>query len=108
MFGGNNDREKFDAKLAARNEAERRRVEAEMQARQELNQQCRYLADNLADELKTAADNSINEILTDYEKPFKTEIEMRKTESAQTANDILKLRELNNEYDLIRVELGAR
>lgn len=108
FLGNNSDKEQLDAKLAAQNEAERRRVEAEMQARQELNQKCRYLADNLADELKTAADNSIKEILAGYEEPFRTEIEVRKTESAQAANDILKLRELHNEYDLIRVELGAR
>lgn len=108
FLGNNSDKEKLDAKLAAQNEAERRRVEAEMQARQELNQKCRYLADNLADELKTAADNSVKEILADYEEPFKTEIEVRKAESAQAANDILNLRELYNEYDLIRVELGAR
>lgn len=108
FLGNNDDHAKLEAKLAAQNEAERRRVEAEMQARQELNQKCRYLADNLADELKTAADNAVNEILAGYEKPFKEEIEIRKAESAQAANDILKLRELNNEYDLLRVELGAR
>lgn len=108
FLGNNDDHAKLEAKLAAQNEAERRRVEAEMQARQELNQKCRYLADNLADELKTAADNSVKEILADYEEPFRTEIEVRKAESAQTANDVLKLRELYNEYDLLRVELGAR
>lgn len=108
FLGNNSDKEKLDAKLAAQNEAERRRVEAEMQARQELNQKCRYLADNLADELKTASDNSVKEILAGYEEPFRTEIEVRKAESAQAANDILKLRELHDEYDLLRVELGAR
>lgn len=108
FLGNNDDHAKLEAKLAAQNEAERRRVEAEMQARQELNQKCRYLADNLTDELKTAADNAVKEILADYEKPFKEEIEVRKAESAQTANDVLKLRELYNEYDLLRVELGAR
>lgn len=108
FLGSNSDKEQLDAKLAAQNEAERRRVEAEMQARQELNQKCRYLADNLDDELKTTTDNIVKEILAKYEKPFKEEIEVRKAESAQAANDILKLRELHNEYDLLRVELGAR
>ena len=108
FLGDNSGREKEESRLAAQNEAERRRVEAEMQARQELNQKCRYLADNLADELKTAADNSVKEILAKYEKPFKAEIEARKVEGKQFANDILSLRELHNEYDLLRVELGAR
>ena len=108
FLGNNDDHAKLEAQLSAQNEAERRRVEAEMQARQELNQKCRYLADNLADELKTASDNAVKEILAGYEEPFKTEIEVRKAESAQAANDVLKLRELYNEYDLLRVELGAR
>ena len=108
FLGDNSEREKEESRLAAQNEAERRRVEAEMQARQELNQKCRYLADNLADELKTAADNSVKEILAEYEKPFKAEIEARKAEGEQVTNDILSLRELHDEYDLLRVELGAR
>ena len=107
IFGGN-DNEKLEEKLAAQNEAERRRVEAEMQARQELNQKCRYLADNLADELKTAADNGIAETLAKYEEPFRAEIAARQSEEKQVAADILNLRELKNEYDLLRVELGAR
>lgn len=108
FLGNNDDHAKLEAQLAAQNEAERRRVEAEMQARQELNQKCRYLADNLADEIKTAADNAVTEILAGYEEPFRTEIEVRKAESAQNANDVLKLRELYNEYDLLRIELGSR
>jgi len=108
IFGGNDDRQNIEAKLQAKNEAERRRVEAEMQARQELNQKCHYLANNIADELKTATDNGISEILAKYEGPFKFEIENRKIEGEQIGNDILKLRELINEYDLLNIELGAR
>lgn len=108
LFGGNNDRKKLDAQLAAQNEAERRRVEAEMQARQELNQKCRYMADKLADELKTATDSGVTEVLAKYEEPFKAEIESRRAKDEQITADVVALRELCNEYDLIRVELGAR
>ena len=108
LLGGNDEREKIDEQLEAQNAAERRRVEAKMQARQELNQKCRYFADNLADDLKTAADKSVTEILSGYEKPFKAEIAARRTENEQVAADILTLREIHNEYDLLRVELGAR
>ena len=108
FLGENNDREKLEAQLQAKNEAERRRVEAEMQARQELNQKCRYLVGNIADELKTAADKGITEILNKYEEPFKTELKNRQDENEQFGNDILKLREIINEYDLLSVELGAR
>ena len=105
---GNDDHEKLQRQIAAQNEAERRRVESEKQARQELNQKCRYLADNLADELKTVADKSIAEILAQYEAPFKSEIEKRKNENEELGSDILTLREIVNEYDLLRVELGAK
>ncbi len=108
IFGGNDDRANFEAKLQAKNEAERRRVEAEMQARQELNQKCRYLADNISDELKISTDKGIAEILAQYEEPFKTELQKRKNKGEQLSNDILQLREIVNEYDLLRVELGAR
>ena len=108
IFGGNDDRKNLEAKLQAQNEAERRRVEAEMQARQELNQKCRYLANNISDELKTAADQGISEILSKYEEPFKTELKNRKNENEQLGDDILKLREFINEYDLLNIELGAR
>lgn len=108
IFGSNDDNEKLEAQVREQNRAERRRVEAEMQARQEIGQKCRYLADNIADELKTAADASVTEILAKYEEPFKKEIANRKAEGEQVSGDILKLREIHNEYDLLRVELGAR
>lgn len=110
-FLGNNDdseHERLEAQAQQQNEQERRRVEAEMQARQEIGQKCRYLADNLAEELKTAADDSVTEILAKYEEPFKNEIASRKAEGELVSADILKLREIHNEYDLLRVELGAR
>lgn len=112
FLGSNEDEEaqqkKIEAQIQQQNEQERRRVEAEMQARQEIGQKCRYLADNLADELKTAADASVTEILAKYEEPFKKEIANRKAEGELVSGDILKLREIQNEYDLLRVELGAR
>lgn len=108
LLGGNDEHEKLEAQVREQNRQERRRVEAEMQARQEIGQKCRYLADNLADELKTAADASVTEILAKYEEPFKKEIANRKAEGELVSGDILRLREIQNEYDLLRVELGAR
>ena len=111
LLGNNSERERIEAQIQAQNEAERRRLEAEMaesQARQEVNQKCYYLAATFADELKKAADTSITETLTEYEKPFKSELENRKNEGEKIADDIVKIREIYNEYDLICVELGAR
>ena len=102
---GNDDQKKLEAQIAAQNEQERKRVEAEKQARQELNQKCFYLADKLATELKNSVDNSIKEVLDKYEEPFKMEIANRKAEGQKVADDVNKLREVYNEYDLLRAEL---
>ena len=108
VFGGGNDRAKVEAQLQAQNEQERRRVEAEKQARQELNQKCLYMAENIAEELKTAADDGISETLAKYEEPFKNNLQNAKNENEQRGNDILQLRELFDEYDRLCVELGGK
>lgn len=108
IFGNDNEREKLEAKLQAQNEQERRRVEAEMQARQELNQKCHYLADNVAEELKTSADNAVAETLAKYEEPFKQTLSERQNDNEKISGDILKLREIFNEYDKLCVELGGK
>ena len=107
-LGGNDDQKKIVEQIEAQNLQERRRVEAEMQARQEITQKCRYLADNIADELKVAADKSISAVLATYEEPFKQEIAEHKAEGEQIGNDIIKLRDIHNSYDQLRVELGAK
>ena len=108
VFGGGNDRAKVEAQLQAQNEQERRRVEAEKQARQELNQKCLYMAENIAEELKTAVDDGISETLAKYEEPFKNNLQNAKNENEQRGNDILQLRELFDEYDRLCVELGGK
>lgn len=107
IFGGN-DSENINAQIREQNRQERRRVEAEMQARQELTQKCRYLAENFSDELKTATAESISETLEKYETPFKMALNARANENEQLANDILKLRQILNEYDLLCAELGSK
>ncbi|MBQ9486865.1 MAG: 50S ribosome-binding GTPase [Selenomonadaceae bacterium] len=108
FLGNNEERKRIEAQLQQQNEAERQKIEAAKQARQEIMQKCRYLTANLADELKQAADNAVTETLSAYEEPFKAELKKRKSEGEQIGNDIVQLREIYNEYDLLRVELGAR
>ena len=113
-LGNNDDFEKAKQQIAQQNEANKAQLRqyeekvAAVQARQELNQKCRYFADNIADDLKSTADKSIAEILTKYEEPFKAELKNLKDDAAGIGNDIIKLRELYNEYDLVCVELGAK
>lgn len=109
LFGGGDDREQMEAQNAARNEEARRRMEAEMQARQELNQKCRYMADKLADELKATTSRNVEEVLASYEEPFKEEIARRKDSGSHAADDAIELRAIKDEYDqLLRNELRAR
>ena len=107
LLGGNDDKKKLDAQLEARNEQERRRVEAEMQARQELNQKCYYLADNLASEMKELTNKSIIDTLAVYEEPFIAELTKCKENGRQIMDDVAKLRTLYDEYDVLRAELGG-
>lgn len=100
-----------EARMRAINEAnarEQRRVEIEKQARHDLAQNCRYMADNFADALKESSNRLIADVLDKYEAPFKEEIAKRKISGDRLADDIVKLRALKDEYDLLRVELGAR
>ncbi|MCR5834081.1 MAG: 50S ribosome-binding GTPase [Selenomonadaceae bacterium] len=106
LLGGNDDTEKLMAEINQRNEQERARMEAEMQARQELRQKCFYMAENVGSELKSAVSNTIEEVLKKYEEPFKAELEKTKEKGNQVADDAFKLGEICNEYDLLRTELG--
>ena len=90
-----------------RNEAARQRLEMEKQARQEINQKCLYWVDNLADELKSAANQAIKETLNTYEEPFRKELENRREQGAERMNDVAALRSLCNEYHQLLVELGG-
>ena len=77
ILGSNKDYEQMAARIEQQNAAERQRLAAAMQARQELGQKCLYLADKLADEMKESANKAVNEILSLYEKPFRAELEER-------------------------------
>ncbi len=108
LLGSNKEYEQTMARIEAQNAAERQRVAAAVQARQELNQKCLYLADKLATELKADAHKAVNESLSIYETPFRTELAERRKQGAQIIADVDKLRALKDEYDLLRIELGGR
>ena len=101
------DNKRKEEEARQRNEAEKRRLELEKQARQEINQKCLYWVDNLADELKSAANQAIKETLSTYEAPFRKELEKRREQGAERMNDVAALRSLCNEYHQLLVELGG-
>lgn len=101
------DNKRKEEEARQRNEAEKRRLELEKQARQEINQKCLYWVDNLADELKSAANQAIKETLSTYEAPFRKELEKCREQGAERMNDVAALRSLCNEYHQLLVELGG-
>lgn len=105
-YMGSDNKRKEEA-VRQRNEAEKRRLEVEKQARQEINQKCLYWVDNLADELKSAANQAIKETLSTYEAPFRKELEKRREQGAERMNDVAALRSLCNDYHQLFVELGG-
>ena len=107
FLGGNDDNKRLEEEARQRNEAARQRLEMEKQARQEINQKCLYWVDNLADELKSAANQAIKETLNTYEEPFRKELENRREQGAERMNDVAALRSLCNEYHQLLVELGG-
>lgn len=107
FLGGNDDNKRLEEEARQRNEAARQRLEMEKQARQEINQKCLYWVDNLADELKSAANQAIKETLNTYEEPFRKELENRREQGAECMNDVAALRSLCNEYHQLLVELGG-
>lgn len=107
FLGDNDDNKRLEEEARQRNEAARQRLEMEKQARQEINQKCLYWVDNLADELKSAANQAIKETLNAYEEPFRKELENRREQGAERMNDVAALRSLCNDYHQLLVELGG-
>ena len=107
ILGNNKEYEAMQRQIEQRNEAERKRIEAAKQARQELDQKCLYMANNVARSLKENVGKVMREILTEYEEPFKAAIEARKKNGDALMDDAEKVRALKDEYSAIRVELGG-
>mgnify|MGYP002625686557 CR=1 FL=1 len=107
FLGDDGEGARLEAQAAQRNARERQRIEAEMQARQELNQKCRYMADNLADEMKNAVNKSLGNAIEGYEQTFKEELARHESDEHKRANDIGELRGIIEEYDHLAGELGG-
>lgn len=107
LLGNNKEYELLQRQIAQKNEAERARIAATMQKRQELNQKCSYMASNVARSLKESVGKTIKESLAEYEAPFKAEIEARKTKGDVLMADAEQIRNLKNEYSAIRIEIGG-
>ena len=101
------EREALEEQVARKNELQRRQMEAEAQARQELQQKCHYLAEDLSDQLSLNMEHIISDIFQQYEQPCKDEIKKNNNAFHEHMKDLVSLRDIYQSYEKIRLELGA-
>lgn len=102
LFGGKDNFAEMQAEAAARNEREKRRIQAEAQAREELAQKCMYMAADLADNFKIAIDSSLQVVAEEIAKPFKEESKRMKRISGNLQTDLNALREAADSYNALQ------
>lgn len=107
LLGSNKEYEQMQKQLEQKNERERQRIAAAMQARQELNQKCIYIVNNAARSIKENAGVIMKDTLKECETPFRLEIESRKNKGKALMDVAEKIRELKGEYSELRIELGG-
>ncbi|MBR1419553.1 MAG: dynamin family protein [Selenomonadaceae bacterium] len=103
---GNQDA--VEKQIAQAQAAEERRQREEERKRQDLEQKMRYVANDISSQLRKSTSEILNSATEEILKPFKAKIESMKSEGKQVIADIDKLREIRNEYDLIKIDLGAK
>lgn len=102
------ERRRKHAEAEAKNEYERRKAEAELQARQDLQQKCLYLTDDIAEELSYAVNDIIRNTIGNLESELKEQINSKNENVNNKMDAINKLQLLVDEYDKIRIELKGR
>lgn len=105
LFGSSTDP---NQQVEARNEQARRQAEAENQARQELQQKCLYLSENIADELSHAMGEALHEIIDNIEEPITKQLSNTRDQQYTYMKDLAALEDIYNELDIIRLELSAQ
>lgn len=107
LLGGSDDDKQQRARAEAENERQRRIAEAELQARQDLQQRCQYLAEDLGDTIRMEVDQIINQIMDDVQRPFEEQAKGSKGAAEQRLQTLNALRALASEYEAVYYELGA-
>ena len=104
LFGGGSREEE---RISAENAHNRRVAQAQLQARQELQQRCQYLAEGIGDKIRLEAEKVLSRIIDEAQLPFKEQAQKSRDEAHKRILDLDNLRDLYNEYDVLRMELGA-
>lgn len=107
LLGGSDEEyRRKQAEAEARNEYERKKAEAEAQARQDLQQKCIYMADDIANEMSYVVNDIIRDVVGGIENKIKDTMKINNNDLKKKIMDIEKLNSLYNEYNIIQNELG--
>lgn len=93
--------------VAAANEREKLRLEAEEQAKQTLRQNCEFMAEDLKDDLILSVNETIRDTLGEVEKTFTSQIATSKAGVRNLTADVNSISDVINNLNRIRVELEA-
>lgn len=106
MLGGSSAARRAQEEAMRQNEYNKRRMAAEIQARQDLRQKCEYMAEGVADELTLRTKEMINQIMDAVEGKFKEVLQRHQEVMNRRSKDIAALREIDAEYNNILNMLG--
>lgn len=106
FFGNNEEHERMQAEAKARTEFEKRKAEAEQQAKQDLNQKCGYLVEDIVDNLSYEISNVIRNTIGDIEKNFRVQAKDSKSELNKKLQVAETIRNLENEFNTIKLDLS--
>lgn len=106
MLGDNGDARRAQEEAMRQNEYNKRKMAAEIQARQDLRQKCEYMAEGVAEELTLHTKEMINHIMGAVEGKFQEALQRHKDVMNKRSKDIAALREVDAEYNNILNMLG--
>ena len=88
------------------NDYNKRKLAAEIQARQDLRQKCEYMAEGVADELTLRTKEMINHVMDAVEGKFKEALQRHQEVMNKRSKDIAALRKIDAAYNNILNMLG--
>lgn len=106
MLGNSGAARRAQEEAMRQNEYNKRKMQAEIQARQDLRQKCEYMAEEVADELALGTKEVINNIMGAVEGKFQQVLQRHKDVMNARSNDIAALRDIDAEYNNIINMLG--
>ena len=104
IFGGEASKSDLEAEAAKRNAIAEQQVEAEQQARMELQQNCEMMVDDYKEGLMAQVNEFITLAFSELEKKFTEKINDAENTSNNIDNDIAILSSVQNNFALLRTK----